>query len=388
LFSSPEAHASGLLAFLRRSSRHAMKRLLLTAGLLLGALGLALVAPAQEGPPVVSLAGPNLTLRKALADIQKQTGIVVQDRRGEDVALPADWRLVETPFWQALDRLAETTSSDVFIHGPDGTIALVKRTAKGQRAPVSYSGPFRVALKRLVLSQDFDAGGATATATVEVAWGPPLRPLLLETRPQGLRLVAPDGEHRPERDAGSSLSPVDGLGALVFDVPLPAVRRAWLSLPRIEGKLTAIAPSKWAELSFGPLDRLGRPDRWYRPRASRTARADGIGAHIKEAKLLNDRWTVGLRVDAPPGAERFDTAQSWWASNVLELVSRDGKERMPVSSYYRVNSTARWADLEYHFTDKARLAKTKPADWLVVYRVPASLVEMSLPFVFRDVSLP
>src|SRR5262249_44337104 len=156
-----------------------------------------------------------------------------------------------------------------------------------------------------------DSGSATATATVEVAWEPQLRPLQVETRPQGLRLVADGGTHRPERDAGSSLSPVDGLTAFSFDVPLPAVERKWLSIQRVEGSLTGGGRNGGAALPFDSPARLARPDRWYRPPAKRSARAEGAGARVGDVKILNDRWTVKLRVDAPAGAERFDSAEAW-----------------------------------------------------------------------------
>jgi hypothetical protein len=359
-----------------------------------GLLGLLPLASGQELPAasVVTLSGPGLTLRKALADIKQQTGIDVQDRRGEDVPLPLDWRLRDVPFWQALDRLAVATGSDVQVGGgQDGVITLVKRVANGPRAPVSSSGPFRLALQRLEASRDFQTGVDQVKAVVEVAWEPRLRPLLLEMLPQGLHVTADGTVHRAV-GAASSLQPVDGLTAFSFPVELPALQRKWRAIQRIEGSLTAVVPARWADLTFDSLDRLQR-DRWYRPRAVRSFTQDGVTATVTAVQVRPNRWSVQISL-RPPRARALGSALDTNQARVLlavtdvALVNVSDGRRVPFSSYLieRNNAPIEGVIL-YHFTDKG-LVGGDLRQWRLNVRAPAALVVMPIPFVFRDVEGP
>ena len=69
----------------------------------------------------------------------------------------------------------------------------------------------------------------------------------------------------------------------------------------------------------------------------------------------------------------------------MNLESKEGTKRLASNSYVLESSSSRRAVLTYHFTDKNR---GKPEDWKVLYRTPASIVEIPLSFTFKDVRLP
>src|SRR5262249_26444840 len=138
----------------------------------------------------------------------------------------------------------------------DGRLALSRRPADYRLPPVSYSGPFRTTVQRVAASLDLETGRRAYTVTLEVAWEPTLQPLLLETNPPGLGVRGEKGEALPSREEGSAMAAANGRLSLPFDVALPALPRGADRIALLEGKLTAVAPSKMLTFTFDTLDRL------------------------------------------------------------------------------------------------------------------------------------
>jgi hypothetical protein len=68
-------------------------------------------------------------------------------------------------------------------------------------------------------------------------------------------------------------------------------------------------------------------------------------------------------------------------------VSADGKRRLVARDYVLESSTPRRAVISYHFTSKNG-ARGRPQDWKVTYRTPARILEVPIPFSFKDIPLP
>ena len=319
-------------------------------------------------------------MSKALAELARQSGTSVEDRRGgpdDEIRLDVG----PTTFWPALDALAVAAGARVDLYPRDNQVALARRPVGYRPPPVSYSGLFRTAVKRVTAARDFETGADTYTALLEVAWEPHLQPLLLETSPRGLAVRAGGGP-LPAREEGSTLAPVDGRLSLAFDVPLPAVPRAAPRLTQIAGKLSAVAPSKMLTFTFDALDRLTKDG------PARRQTQDGVSCRVTGVVLSAERWTVQVAVDYPPGAVKLESYQSWVVNNEMVLVSRDGTRRLPAAGYVLDSSTGQRAVLAYHFLDKGKAVRGRPSDWRVSYRTPAGLVEVPFSFSFEDVPLP
>jgi hypothetical protein len=300
-----------------------------------------LPAPKRFTPPAEAL-----PLSKALDALAQQTGVRVEDRLGKpDLTV----RLNPHPFsfWQALDRIAEAAGARVEPQ-PSGPITLVAAAPNWHRPPLSYDGPFRFALKHVTASRDLETDAAHYGATVEAAWEPGLLPLFLETRPQGLRLTDDKGNALSGPDAGSSVAPVDGRTSLTFDITLPSLPRSAARIRSLEGTLSAVIPSKMLTFTFPTLDRLEKAPADAPERAQTQ---DGVGCRVGKVVLEKNRWSVQVRLDLPPGGKRLESYQSWVVNNEMWL-------------------------------------EGKPEDWRVVYRTPASIVEVPVKFSFKDVRLP
>lgn len=342
-------------------------------------------APApRPAPKLFTLQASKISLGKVLTELTRQTGIRVEDRRGEpDPTIAVDLKGVT--FWQALDRIAEAARARVNLYPSSGRITLVRRPADPSPPQVSHDGPFRSALKKVTVSRDLDTGAHTCKIVLEVAWEPRLQPFYLETHPQGL-IVRDEGNRPvPVPEPGTSLAAVDGRSALTFEVPLPAPPRTASKLALLEGKLTAIGPSKMLTFAFGTLEQLHDA-----PATSpqRRLTQQEVTCRVSKVVLADDRWTVQVALDYPPGNTKLESYQSWVVNNELVLVGPAGRRLVANNGYVIDSMSSRRAVVSYNFVDKGRLRRGKPGDWKVVYRTPASVIEMSITFSFKDVLLP
>ena len=338
-------------------------------------LSLCLTAQPQPAATTVTLTATDLPLTKAVAEIARQSGINVTTQPG-DPDPKVSLELKNEPLWKAIDRLAEVADARVTILPRDGRIILVKRQADQRKPIVSTSGPFRFCVKRVTASWDLDTDTRTYSAAVEVAWEPWLQPLFLETIPQGVVAFDDKGRQHPVPDAGKGQAPVDGRMSLMIDVPLPALPRTTLALAKLEGRLDVVTPSKMEQFDFPHIVKGAALTR------------DSVTCKITKVAWSEDRGTVQVTIENPPGGTILESYQPWDSNNTMTLLSKDGKTRFIANSYVRESESSRRAVLSYHFTDRTKLARLKLEEWSLVYQTPALVVTVPLTFSFQDVPLP
>src|SRR5262249_19030717 len=95
----------------------------------------------------VTIQEKEIELRKALAELAKQTGNEVVDRRQgkDDVKIRLDLKGVT--FWQAVDAIAKAADANVAVFERDLKIALTD--GPFQALPTSYDGMFRIRINRI-----------------------------------------------------------------------------------------------------------------------------------------------------------------------------------------------------------------------------------------------
>jgi hypothetical protein len=334
--------------------------------------------PAREDPKA------DVLLSEALRSLGESAGLRIEDRRDQP-----DLKISVKPnskqFWPSLDAIARASDSRVYLYPRDGRIALLKRDADYVEPPISYDGPFRIAVKRVSAARDLDTKASTYIASLEVAWEPRVQPFFLETRPQSLLVKDDKGNSLPVSTEGSAPAPVDGRISLVFDLPLPSLPRSVTRIGLLEGKLSLIAPSKTLSFSFDALSDLAAA----KPTDARRNRTEeNVACRISKVTLADDRWTVQVTLDYPPSDVKFDSYQSWVVNNEMTLVSKDGSRRLASAGYVVEASSERRAVVSYHFTDKDKTKHGKPEDWKVTYKTPAAIEKLSVSFSFKDVPLP
>lgn len=329
--------------------------------------------PAKDLPPkLVSLTEKDIPLSKALASFKKQTGIEVVPPAGDDPKITLDFK--QLPFWQALDEIGKPADLRVYPYLRDGKFSL----QKGRRElPTSYSGPFRVTLKRISVTRDLDSETSTTKATLEVAWPPPLEMFLLKTDAQDL-VVQDDKENTlPAPRGGGGYGSVYGKNAVEIEIKLPSVPRSAPHLGLIKGNLSMIGAARMLTFTFDKIEK------------GKSQIIDGVTAELTEVKTPKDLWTVQVHLKYPPGGPKFESfqAQSCLIGNQAYLVRRE--TRISANRPEAMEAPANEASIRYRFGDDDKELKLgSPGDYRLEYRAPAPLVEVSIPFEFKNVPLP
>jgi hypothetical protein len=325
-----------------------------------------------------------LTVSKALEELEKQTGIKVEDRReGTDSKIKL--KLNKVTFWQALDAIARDADGRVdYYRG--GVIALGPRPDGYTNPPVSYDGIFRTTIREITARRLLDTENSVYTATVEVAWEPRFRPFRLDFNPAELT-VEDDKKVKVELpEAEKEPLAVTSKVFVRFQVPLGALQRSSQKLGLLKGNLKFIGPTRMDSFVFDKTLAEMKND----PKA-REMSQEGVTVKVANLELEKSHWTLVMGLEYPADGPQFESFESWLIFNELVLKSKDGEKTFPNNGGYVIQGTAgNRATVEYHFVDstKNNLVRGDPGDWKPVYKVPGLIVEVPTTFEFKDVPLP
>ncbi|HLJ94357.1 MAG TPA: hypothetical protein VKU02_14315 [Gemmataceae bacterium] len=346
--------------------------------------------PKELTPKTITLQETNIPLSKALRELATQTGNQVEDRRREreDIKL-SKIGLKNATFWQALDTIAKTADAKVSLYERDGKIALLD--GPHQVMPVSYSGLFRVAIKGLHLHHLLDADAHYCDINLEVAWEPRFQPLLMETRPDSLTVQDDKGRDIEIPESGKGPAAIGRPIVKTIDLRIPAPQRSAKSFSLLKGKLAVMGPIKMLTFTFDQLSKIEKANE------ARKETKEGVTIHLRELRSEggggDEVWTVGLLLEYPPDGPKFESFQSWIINNQLFLEREQAgiKQRFPPNLGYETDDQSDTkAIIRYRFGDEPekKLTLGKFSDWRLVYRTPGRIVEVPVPFEFKDVSLP
>lgn len=341
-------------------------------------------APKPKIDPAKAVVVKNVTieakdwpLSKALQTVQGQTGIEV--RRGtEDDPTIKELKLKNVSFWQALDEIAKAADVRVSLYQRDGKIALVPGPYR--EVPTSYSGPFRITLKKLIALRDLETGAHGCLAKIEVAWQPPFQPFLLETQPETFSLKDDKGldQELPPLEKSAGYVGNDR-HAIEIDVALPALRRNVARIGLLKGSLKMIGSAKTLNFEFTELKKAKKEQ-------------EGVNVEITnfDAKVNEDKenfWTLEVRLKYPPSTiKESHQISDWLVRSRPELVRKGGMRLRPNAGF---DSDPESTTIRYRWVDdlpKLNLGKT--SEWKFEYITPGPVIEVPIPFEFKDVPLP
>ena len=322
-------------------------------------------------PKLVTFKGKDVKLSKVLRAVQEQTGFDVAAETDETIA---KLELDKTPFWQAMETLARETDQRIMLYGRDRKIGLVANARGYREVPTSYSGPFRVTLKRMVQVHDLEDNSGLGVARIEVSWEPRFQAFLLEPHLDSVEIKDDAGLiHKGlEREKGKINA--DDRMALEFDLPIPHLPRSRARIASFSGTLTMIGSPKL--LTF-TLDKLAKGTK---------VEQEGVTVEIKNFREGKELWTVDVGLKYPPTNVQFESFQNWLISNQAYLVNKAGQRLNPAG--YEADEGV--TSMRYRFVEDEdkQIKLGKAADWKLVYRTPAQIVEVPIKFNFKDVPLP
>jgi hypothetical protein len=323
-------------------------------------------------PQTVTLETSKTTLKAALGEIKKQTGIEVMSSLSGDPEI-VDLNIKNRTFWEAVDAVAAKAHAFVAAYDP----VMLQELAEGQEAPpVSYDGLFRVALKRISTSTDLFTGATTCTAVLDVAWEPGGRLFYLIQERDKLKVL--DANMNPlKTPGGSKTEQVTGKASWEVEVRLPSVPRAQAKLGLVEGRLRALGTPQMQRVTFDDLTKKNQKQ------DSGPTSTVTLG-NVEQKK---DIWNVKLELVHKEKVPQLDSfqLQSWIFHNEITLESggRNGAKLELQGSDIDFLSGDK-AILVYHF--KAPTGNQK--DWKLTYLTPGMLTDTPIRFSFKDVRLP
>jgi hypothetical protein len=317
-------------------------------------------------------------LNEALAMLAQQTGMNVSNARPSKDDPILKLLLKNSSFWQALDTIARRSNSGLSLYLPEGGVALSGRPYRP--VPTYYGGIFRSAVKRVNVELDMETGVHVCVLALEIAWEPRYRPFYLEVSDLAAEFAADaEGQRLSVKQPGKGYESVVGRVAHEVELRVPAPKRSSPAVTLLRGNIKTIGPSKMLTFTFAQLKPIGQAGQ----EISQTQ--EGIRASLRKITVDEDRWTVEVGLDYPPGGPAFQSYQSWLGNNAIAL-ERGGKRVTPKSNDQRILLlTNNRAVVQYYFTPPP---KTRIVDWSLVLQTPGRILETSVPFEFRDVLLP
>jgi hypothetical protein len=338
----------------------------LLAGLCI--IGASLSALAQE--QVAS----EITLEQALADLKKQTGNTVADRRSH----PTNPKLKLAKFgefWKTLDAIGAETGIGFSAYQPDGGVALVDKPFRELKT--HYSGPFRFAVKRISVSRDDETQAHTCQVTLDTAWEPRLAMLYLNVNKASVGI----GKTAEELDRQTARS-VAGACATEIELRMKAPPRNVAAIDSLKGELRIIGAPKMLEFKFAQLT-AGQKDE-----------QEGVKVSLVDVKQTGQRWDFELQTEYPKGViVDLESFQSWKDNNRVWLAWTDPKSKRT----YEVDPTGNGPELasgagtkiRYYFSVREKsMLPPKGVEVVLRYRTPNRVEVFTVPFSFRDLPLP
>jgi hypothetical protein len=341
-------------------------------------------------PRTFTLQGKDLEMAKVLAELTKQTGNPVEDRRRmkEETKLKLD--LKNVTFWQALDAIAKEADARVNLYERDNKIALTEGPYVAM--PVSYSGLFRVSVKRVDTSHILETDTRTCVFTLEVAWEPRFQPLMMETQPDSLEIQDDKGRTIEVPEAGKGKGAVGRRPVVDLQVRIPAPQRSANRLAIFKGKLSTVGPTEMLTFTFDKLSKIEKA------KDEKKETQKGVTIRLRELRPEQEGeeqiWTVGLVLELPSDGPKFESFQSWVVNNEIYLEKeKDGVlQRFPYNLGYETpgDEEENKAVIRYRFGDQPdkNLLLGKMGDWKLVYKTPGRIMEVPIPFEFKDLPLP
>jgi hypothetical protein len=327
----------------------------------------------------ITLHAANKPLSEVLAEFTRQTGNKFKDVRrqmGQEVADPnVSIDFEKTPFWEALDKTLDQAKLTLYHFAENDALGI---TARGESqlprfGRAAYAGALRLDATRLAAERDLRAAGNNSSLklTLEIAWEPRMRPIILQQALADLRAVDDRGNaiqidgHEAELER-----PVDATGtATEFLIPLANPPREAKKIASLKGKLL---PAKTESFEFADLKNAKKVEQH---KADVTVTIDDV--------LKNDAgWEIRVWVRFDKTAGALESFRGWVFNNEAYLVAADGK-RVSHSGFETTKQTDDEVGVAYLFD-----LPNGPDGLTFVYKTPAMLNSVPLDYELKDLPLP
>ncbi len=340
---------------------------------------------AVESSTITLKSDKAMPLAKILTEFSRQSGNTLVDQRDKTTDLDAGPMLKvnfdKTPFWPALDRLADQAGLNVYPFAERATIRVTSTPNKTPfllRVPrvgrASYSGPFRFEPTSVVARRDLRQAGGSLVVNVETAWEPRLKIIALQQRMADVTAVDDRGKTLSVADAEAQVEISTGGDAAAVELNLPfrLPSRDATRIASLRGKLRAMIPGKIETFRFDKLADAKNVEK----------RIAGATVTLEQVRKNNAAWEVRMQVRYDDAGDALASHRTWIFNNEAHLEGPDGKP-IAYDTYETIRQGKNEVGVAYLFSAE------QPLDRLTfVYQTPGTIVNRAFEYELKDIELP
>jgi hypothetical protein len=169
-----------------------------------------------------------------------------------------------------------------------------------------------------------------------------------------------------------------GSHATELTIPLVLPEGPSENIARFSGQLTALVPGKSVEFRFDHLAGGNRP-----PKApARGQQQGGVTVTLDRVRRNHDLWEIHMRLRVDGPVDALESHRGWVFQNLTHLEDAQG-EVIDHAGFETVRQTEQEIGLAYFFDLPDSIE-----NYTWVYRTPASIVRVSVPYELRNIPLP
>ncbi len=151
-------------------------------------------------------------------------------------------------------------------------------------------------------------------------------------------------------------------------VPPP---RSVRKIAQLSGNISVLVPTRRVRFEFDALD-AGR---------ARRQRVGSVSVTLDKVRKIDDQWRIDLGVQFKDAASGLESHLDWESKDRAYVIDADGRKVRP--SRRETQKEGHEVRRSYWFTLPGKVSECR-----LVYEVPSDIVELTVPFVLKDLPLP
>lgn len=333
-------------------------------------------------PAIVTLTG-EMTLEEALAALEKQTGNRVIDFRDrfdqQATPIKVTMEASQVTFWQALDELLDRARLTTYNYGGEAsalTIVARQESDADRRQKASYAGQFRIEPLQLDISRNLrNSSNDSMTLTLDVAWEPRLRPIVISMPFRDLRLTDESGAALETDESGGEpeIAAEGNVSAAEINLPLKIPPRSTKRIGSLKGRLNVLAQGRIETFEFTDLDKMRNVEQ----------KRAGVTVIFEQVRRNQDVYELRVLVRYDEASNALESHRGWIYDNPAYLLDPSGAQ-VENAGLEPVSQKENEVGLSYKFV----LDKRGFKGYKFVYKTAASLIELPVEFELKEIELP
>ncbi len=331
----------------------------------------------------VTLEG-EMSLADALKELSKQakTTFTVQ---GESAEGKLELSMKDVPFWNAIDEIMDQAKMQLSAYGGEnGQLSLVRRPEDFEDfiGRTAYSNGFRVVIKRIETSVDYDDPTNDGTnIRLQINWESQIKPIAIEHSLKDIKAIDeykdeikvrfPIGPQGPDKEAVMSETVQSDIPVTEMFLPLELIDRKIKQIDKLTGTINVLMPGRVETFDFGNVGKIKGEKKVQKARAAVTF----LGTEKND-----ELQSVGLNIEFDENANPLALHRGWILDNEVYLEDAKGVKHKPIGSEQTLLAENK-ININYFF-------EVDPAEHKLVYKSPVKLVKIPVKYTLKKIILP